>query len=72
LASVKVRELQAHLVDLILNGDGDNRVLVRVHTGNPAAEAVLDGADWLVAEVFPAGAGDDFVVVTANRVEDTG
>jgi hypothetical protein len=71
VASVNVRELHEHMINLILDGNGDDRVLVRVHTGDPAAEAVMDSADWLVAEVFPAGAGDDFVVLTARRADDT-
>jgi len=71
LAAVKVRELHAHLVDLILDGNGGDRVLVRVLVDDPAVEAVLASADWAVAEVFPAGGGDDFVVVTARRAEAT-
>jgi hypothetical protein len=63
---VNVRELHACLVDLILDGNGENRVLVRVHTDDPAAEAVMDRADWPVDDVFPAGGGDDFVVLTAH------
>jgi hypothetical protein len=63
---VNVRELHARLVDLILDGHGNHRVLVRVHTGDPAAEAVMDRADWPVDGMFPAGGGDDFVVLTAH------